>query len=164
MVFGKIWGNLSGLSISIKVLVIGDAFKFPCISCDSKWANGPVLNMHLKVDHKMPEIHTCDKCGKCLKKKVSLLSHIKVDHENIKDHVCHLCGRGFARQQVTIALHVQILVLLSILKKSKLFWGKFTVLWVVLVYFGVFWYTLGYFGDTLRTLWGTFCVLLGHFR
>ena len=95
--------HLSDLSISILILVIGDAFKFPCISCDSKWANGPVLNMHLKVDHKMPEIHTCDKCGKCLKKKVSLLSHIKVDHENIKDHVCHLCGRGFARQQVLIA-------------------------------------------------------------
>ena len=63
----------------------------------------------LKVDHKMPEIHTCDKCGKCLKKKVSLLSHVKVDHENIKDHVCHLCGRGFARQQVSTKNHVQIL-------------------------------------------------------
>ena len=83
------------------VLCMGESLRFPYISCNSKWASGPVLNMHLKIDHKMPEIHTCDKCGKCLKKKVSLLSHVKVDHENIKDHVCHLCGRGFARQQVS---------------------------------------------------------------
>ena len=83
------------------ITCIGDAQKFPCYlsHCDLKWASGQALNLHLKVDHKIPEIHTCDRCGKCLKKKVSLLSHIKVDHDNIKDHVCHLCGRGFARQQ-----------------------------------------------------------------
>ena len=74
-------------------------FKCTVQGCDSKWASGQCLNVHLKVDHKMTEIHTCETCGKCLKKKVSLASHIKVDHENIKDHVCHLCGRGFARQQ-----------------------------------------------------------------
>ena len=78
-----------------------EAHKFPCTQqhCDLKWASGQALNLHLKIDHKILEIHTCDRCGKCLKKKVSLLSHIKVDHDNIKDHVCHLCGRGFARQQ-----------------------------------------------------------------
>ena len=145
---------MSDQSISKEVLVIGDAFKFPCISCDSKWANGPVLNMHLKVDHKMPEIHTCDKCGKCLKKKVSLLSHIKVDHENIKDHVCHLCGRGFARQQVTIAFMSNFWYL-----KPKLFWRRFTAPSVTLGYFGVFWDTLGYFGNTLVYFLCTFGTL-----
>lgn len=115
--------------------------------------------MHLKVDHKMPEIHTCDKCGKCLKKKVSLLSHIKVDHENIKDHVCHLCGRGFARQQVTIAFMSKFWYL-----KPKLFCEEdlqlFHSLWGNLGYYVLLWGTLGNIGELLGIwsnweLWGT---------
>ena len=85
---------------------LGESKDFSCIDCDLKWANGPVLNIHLKIDHKYPEMYTCHFCGKCLKKKASMESHIKVEHEKKKDHICHLCGTGFARAQ-GLRFHMQ---------------------------------------------------------
>ena len=50
---------------------------FPCPNCDLFWATGQVLNIHLKKDHKVGEMYTCDTCGKCFKRKISVDSHIK---------------------------------------------------------------------------------------
>ena len=79
---------------------------FTCPSCPLIWCSGPVLNLHLKADHKIQEIYTCNVCGKCFKRKISVDSHNKVEHEGIKDHVCHLCGTGFARAQ-GLKFHIQ---------------------------------------------------------
>ena len=54
---------------------------FSCPSCDLLWATGSVLNAHLKKDHRVGEMYTCDVCGKCFKRKISVDSHIKVEHE-----------------------------------------------------------------------------------
>ena len=83
-----------------------DLKDFPCIDCDLRWASGPALNIHLKIDHKHGEIYTCEQCGKCLKKLASIKSHMKVVHEKKKDIICHLCGTGFARNQ-GLKLHIQ---------------------------------------------------------
>ena len=69
---------------------------FQCPQCELLWASGPVLNLHLKKDHGIEEIHTCHICGKCLKMKESVKNHIKVEHDQIKDQLCTHCGKTFA--------------------------------------------------------------------